>query len=453
MTSQAVEVDVLGPEADAAPHDDPAAPAGAVPTVTSTSQAAARVSKLVRVLRRRVLADDPEYREYATMSVSPDAGAMVNYIFATTGDDPTPEAVFEQLRWGGLLVYAARDAREVEQIQQRFNLRGGFIIDRKVEAFRSGFLGLPIPGLSTRGHYFAARKVELIQRGQMTDRFTYNVRLVLHPQHGYVVLKEVPELANVAWRLQQKHPDVDSDTIAKRAAKLVDSVFPVFLTREAAILKLLQRDMPPPYNDRIPKVVDLEKDQRGFVRRLYLNWLRMGGEPLPQIEFAKQSADLLRVLHDKGGMIHLDLRLDNIVISRGKVSFVDFGSAVRVGEDLTESPLLTSLFEEMMRTSQIQRLLGKWKDAGKITSKVISEKHRKVDKAIDFFYLAVQMNRPHYNPEFRGLVRFDKESQEANLISALTGTILRPQDPEHPQFKSAADILKGLERVERELRS
>src|SRR5581483_4355134 len=97
------------------------------------------------------------------------------------------------------------------------------------------------------------------------------------------------------------------------------------------------------YDKRVPHLIDMEKDDRGFVRRLRMNWLRNGGEPLAHMEFARQSADLLRI-------IHLDLRLDNFVVTPHGVGFVDFGSAVRDNEDLSRNPLLQSLFGELMRT-------------------------------------------------------------------------------------------------------
>src|SRR6185295_5844733 len=99
-------------------------------------------------------------------------------------------------------------------------------------------------------------------------------------------------------------------------------------------------------------------------------------------------------------------RLDNVVITEHGVSFVDFGSAVRVGEEFPEASLLFNLFDEMMRTSQIQRMLGKMTQRGEVTSEHIVASHQRVDKAVDFFYLAVQINAPLANPDFRGLVEF-----------------------------------------------
>jgi hypothetical protein len=142
-----------------------------------------------------------------------------------------------------------------------------------------------------------------------------------------------------------------------------------------------------------------------------------------------------------------------VVITEHGVGFVDFGSAVRVGEDFPESSLLSNLFEEMMRTSQIQRMLGKMSDAGQVTSEEIKGSYQRVDKAVDFFYLAVQINNPHANPDFKGLVDFDKNSPEARELSALTAEILRPADPKNATFKSARQILQGIQAIETRLHS
>ena len=185
-----------------------------------------------------------------------------------------------------------------------------------------------------------------------------------------------------------------------------------------------------------------------------MNWLRNGGQALAQIEFARQSADLLRVLHDKVGIIHLDLRLDNIVITENGVGFVDFGSGrARYGENIRGNPLLSTLFDELMRTSQIQRMLEKMKNSGSVTSPVISEAHRKVDKAVDLFYLAVQINSPHANPDLRDLIKYDPESDEARGLAQLTEEILTPANPLNPPYRTAQDVLRGIERLKDQLKS
>jgi serine/threonine protein kinase len=260
-------------------------------------------------------------------------------------------------------------------------------------------------------------------------------------------VKQVPTLEMVMNRLRAKWPELSPELIEKRARKFSDKIFPVFLTREAAILKIVNRDLPPQYAQRVPNLLEMEKDEKGFARRLHLSWLRNGGEPLTQLEFARQSADLLRALHDDVGVMHLDLRLDNFVITPAGVGFVDFGSAVRVDENLKQSPLLSNLFEELMKTSEIQRMLFRMTRTGEVTSEALSGGLHKVDKAVDCFYLAVQISSPHANPELKDLITYDKKSPEARMISRFTEAILRPPDPAKPPFRSAADILRGIEQL------
>ena len=117
-------------------------------------------------------------------------------------------------------------------------------------------------------------------------------------------------------------------------------------------------------------------------------------------------------------------------------------------ENLKQSPLLSSLFEELMRTSEIQRMLFRMTRTGEVTSEAISGGLHKVDKAVDCFYLAVQISSPHANPDLKDLIRFDKESPEARRLSRLTEQILRPADPARPAFRSAADILRGIRQLQ-----
>jgi hypothetical protein len=413
-------------------------------------------AQLVRAVIRGALSRDTEFARYAgRTSESPNAVAgFLDYLFATPGDQAAPEFVFDRLRWGGLIVYASWDPEQVQRIATQFGAKVGFTVERSPTFIRQTFFGLPLPW-GNRVHFFAARKTQLIFPGTMTDRFTYDVQLVRKATgtQPWVVQKQIPEYSNVLWRLRERFADASMELVANRARKLVDKVFPVFLTREAAFLNILQRDLPKQYADRVPKVLSLDKDKRGLVRRMELNWLRNGGPQLTQLQFAQQSTDLLRALHDVAQIIHLDLRLDNFVITDHGVGFVDFGSAVRVGEDLSESQMLTTLFEEMMQTSSIQRMLGKMKKAGRVTSRIITASHQKVDKAIDLFYLAVQINSPHKNPDFRDLVRFDAASPEAATLATLTDQVLRPDDPENPTYRSAADVLVALNRVAQQLQT
>ncbi|MEM8714699.1 MAG: hypothetical protein AAGE92_02825, partial [Cyanobacteria bacterium P01_G01_bin.4] len=188
---------------------------------------------------------------------------------------------------------------------------------------------------------------------------------------------------------------------------------------EAAFLKILERDLPEPYRCRVPRLLDVQKDDKGFVRKLSMNWLRTGTTRFTQLEFAHQAAELLTVMHDHAKVMHLDLRLDNFVLTDDGVGFVDFGSAVRIGEDLQQSPMLTSLFGEMMRTSQIQRMLGHMIQRGDVHNPAFKAAHHNVSPALDSYYLAVTINRPKHNPLFAHLIDHNKQSPQAKALTAL----------------------------------
>lgn len=415
-------------------------------------------ARLVGAIRRHLWKRDAEYRRYWARNSESGCAELLDYLFVTPADKPAPADLFTRLRWGGLVVFVAPTEAEARSAAEGFRGREGFIVDAEPQVLGLGPLGLKLPGL--RGWYFAARKVQLVQPGRFTDRFTYQVELVRgKPANGeaagsggYVVRKEVPSLEQVVDRLRERFPDADQETVVSRARKLVEKVFPVLLTREAAFLNILQRDLPSCYAQRVPSVLHSEKDERGLVRRLHLTWLRNGGEPISQLEFARQGADLLQALHDRAGIIHLDLRLDNFVITERGVGFVDFGSAVRVDEDLQQSKMLQTLFDEMMYTSESQKRLAKMTRKGKVTSSAISRGLNRVDKAVDLFCLAVEMNEPHLHPDLKALVNYCPESAEARALAKLTSTIMAPADPNNPPFQSARDILQGIERVNAKLR-
>jgi len=420
--------------------------------------------KWMRLVAARAFGDDPEYRRYGTLPdgaaatrfTAADSAPPKDFLFAFEGEPHDPDEIFTRLRWGGQFVYASRHGRRVAEMNERFGQRG-FETMPRTGMIRQPRFGLSIPLLSKKVHYFVARKVNLVLPKQTTDRFTYHVQLVPadRPATGYVVLKEVPSVARVMARLRHKFPDAPVDLIEKRALKFTEKIFPLFLTREAALLQILQRDLPAAYARRVPRAVGIEHDARGYVRRLKMTWLRSatpGGRPLSQLEFAKQAADLLNMVHERVGIIHLDLRLDNVVITEFGVGFVDFGSAVRVGENIQGNPLLANLYDELMRTSQIQRMIEKMSLSGAVTSQLITGAYGRVDKQVDLFYVAMQMTQPLNNPDFRGLVAFDPTTKEAEALSLLKEEVLKPRDPQRPTYKTAADLFRGLLRIEQELK-
>jgi hypothetical protein len=409
--------------------------------------------KLLSAAIDHLFVHDAEFERFA-LGANNDPSDQVDFLLAVEDETHDPDGVFGQLRWGGQFIYVSRDRERVESLAERYRQRGFLPIHNAVP-LRLKRWGLRLRGWSPRAWCFVARKVFIIRPREISERFTYHVQLVPRHTHngGFVVMKEIPSLERVIGRLRARFTDLPFAVIERRALNFTEKVFPLFLTREAAMLKVLERDLPREYAHRVPHVLGLEKDHRGYVQRLWMNWLRNSGPALSQMEFARQFAELLYVLHDKAGVVHLDLRMDNIVISGGEVGFVDFGSSVRLGENIAGNTLLSTLFEELMRTSQIQRMLERMTKTGSVTSAVLREGYGKVDKAVDLFYMAMQISAPTGNPDLRGLIKWTAGSPEANALSRLRREILRPPDSDNPTYRTAHDILEGIERLEHDLRT
>lgn len=369
---------------------------------------------------------------------------QTDWLIATPDRPHRPRCVFERLHWGGQFVFVAHDHRRVVALSRLYH-RKGFTIEQPIGTIGRRCLGIP---LGRRAYFFVARKTAMVQPGHYSDRFTYDVQLERLPGGDeYVVVKKVPTMEDLLRRLESRTREAKSARLIKHARQLHDTIFPVFLTREAAFLKILQRDLPEPFRRRVPRIVKLERDDRGYVQRLELNWMRRAAERMSHIDFAVQAAELLQQLHERARVIHLDLRLDNFVITDDGVGFVDYGSAARVGENLAASPLLSNLFGHIMRTSQIQRMLDHMAGTGAVTSELITNSRQKVDKAIDLFYLAVQIERPDTNPYTRELVRYEPRSREAALISDLCAQVLRPGDPKRPAYSSIREVVAALHEI------
>lgn len=404
---------------------------------------------LIDTVIQRCLAADEEYQNFGAAQ---DAKGMADFRFAADSDLHDPVKLFPAIRWGGQFVYCSRQAEAVAAAADRF-ARYGFELETPPTHIKQPYRFFPLMGRKV--HYFRARKMQLIPPGDITDRFTYMVELSAEKERtagGYVVTKRVPTDEWVINRLKRRWPELPYELVEKRARKFTEKIFPLFLTREAAILKILQEHLSPEYRNRVPVPVYVEKDSRGFVRVLQMNWLRNGGKPLSQYQFALQAADLLRAVHDAAEVIHLDLRLDNMVVTPAGVGFVDFGSAVRVGEDISSNPLLATLYGELMKTSHIQRMLDQMTISGHVTAEHFCNSRGRIDKSVDVFYLAVQFNSPHDNPDLKELIEFKPGSDEARCLGKLTKEILAPPDPSAPSIRSARDVLKALESVGRTLK-
>jgi len=401
----------------------------------------------------RVIASETEALRLKRSCRAFSRSTLSDYLFASTDEAADPREVFEHLRWGGQFVFVTHQKRHLQAVLDRYAAMPEFVVETQPQALMEPRRGWRRLAFQRRHYFFVARKVLLARTDEGTDRHSYDVRLIgsPHGREGYVVLKRTPTQEEALHRLALRFPDASEAALRKAAAKLVQKVFPLFLTREAAFLKILQRELPTAYQARVPRVLHMEKDERGFVSQLHLSWLRLGGGTLSHIAFARQAADMLRVLHDTVRVMHLDLRLDNFVITEDGVGFVDFGSAVRVGENVNQSAMLGKLFNEMICNSQIQRDLRRLLERGSVTSNLFINSYRKLDRAIDLFYLVLQMNQPHKNPDFRGLVAYESSSRAARELSRLSREILRPNDPASPPFRTADDVLHGIEHVQRSL--
>lgn len=437
-----------------APADAPAATVDRLSAANGAAAPAPRpVDRLIEAVRRQVLARSLAGRPHGRAGDPALGDRLVDGLVATGREPQVPDEIFRRLRWGGLFCYVAEDARAVHRLAEAYDNKRGFILEQPPTHIWHAPLGLRLPPLANRGHYFVARKTQLAQAGDVTDRFTYLVDLVPHAPSpwGYVVRKRVPDREYLIWRLAQTYPDLGRAELERRARNLAEQIFPMFLTREAAFLKLLERHLPEEHRGRVPALLQVNKDHRGYVHELYMNWMRHRVEPIDHLELARQSIELLCALHDHVGIMHLDLRLDNVVLGERGVGFVDFGSAVRIGEQLHRSDMLHSLFDEMMQTSQIQRLLGRMLERGEITNEAIRGVHGKVDKTVDVFYLALQINQAHHHPELKHLIRHDPESPATRHLERLTAAVLRPKNPHKSSYKTAADLRRGIDRVERKL--
>jgi hypothetical protein len=409
-------------------------------------------------VKRKVLDVDPEFHHFEQTSSLVKSAGLLNCLITTEGESHDADVAFDRLRWGGQYVCVSSRKREILGLPEKF-AELGFELERGPSFVRTEW-GLPI--ISPKAHYFIARKTTLIRPREFSDRFTYQVQLErkddAHAEgppgtEHWVVRKEVPTYERILARLRFKAPNLPITTLERRARKFADQIFPLFLTREAAMLKIIERDCPKEYIHRFPRVIDLEKDENGYVKRMRTTWLRNGGRALSQLEFARQSAELLHVLHDRIGIIHLDLRMDNMVVTENGVGFVDFGSAVRVNENIQGNAVLSTLFGELMKTSQIQKMLDRMSNAGSVTSSIIRDAYQRVDKAVDLFYLAVQISQPTANPDLRELIHYEKFSPEAVGLAGLTDAILRPANPNLPRYRTAKDVLDDVIKIDANVKS
>jgi len=245
--------------------DQAAASQKAIPSPTH-AQSAAINSAMDLVIRRR-FAGKPEF-ERTTHGIGPAVHGThdeeVDVLFLTDKDAHHPADVFDRLRWGGQVVVISKSRRAIEDAVETYRTwrihpgeRGAWIIEQPLGIEKKYLLNLRLLGWRTPIYFLIARKILLVPPGKTSDRFTYNVYLEKNSQSGhYEVVKEVPTQERVLARLREKFPDADEETLRRRARKFTEKIFPVFLTRETAILRLLQRDLPKKYRNKVPHVLN-----------------------------------------------------------------------------------------------------------------------------------------------------------------------------------------------------
>ena len=396
----------------------------------------------------KVFANDEEYLSFGMKQHARD---LADFVFATERDDCDPSRVFPHIRWGGQFVFATDSLPKMRSIAKRFS-DYGFIVERPDATVLDGWKFWPL--LRRKVHYFSARKILHIPKGELTDRFTFEVELsvVREKSNGqHVVTKRVPSIEWVMNRLRNRNTGLSEQEMSRRAQQLIRNILPIFLTREVAIMRRLQERLPEEYRSRVPHTTHYERDDRGLVTLLQVNWLRNGGEAISQMDFAVQATQLLHLVHEKAGVIHLDLRLDNMVVTPQGVGFIDFGSSVHTDEDLAASPTTARIFNDLMRTCQVQRVMHKMIEAGHVTSPYFTNAVYKPEKAVDLFYLTLQFTNPHENPDLKDLIQYTPNSADDYALHKLTRRLFAPDRPEKAEHTSAGSVANALRIIKKRL--
>ena len=176
--------------------------------------------RLVAAAQRRWLRGDLS-RRLSSRAGQSTQGRFVDVLTATPGEPKLPDEAFARLHWGGVFLYVGDNEKSVQNLAEAYDGKRGFILEEDVTPVHALTCGLRIPGLTPHGFAFLARKTQLIQPGDFTERFTYHVELTRCAKSpdapdGYVVTKRVPTIDNLLGRLQHKFPDVSPDDLRKR---------------------------------------------------------------------------------------------------------------------------------------------------------------------------------------------------------------------------------------------
>ena len=136
----------------------------------------AETERWVRLLLEQKLKSEAVGRQVGRSSDAEDDG-MVDLRLAGLGEPKQPDEIFDRLRWGGLFACVDSNPERVGKIMQQYDGRHGFVLEQGFDELWGGPMGLRIPGITPRAFCFVARKTHLVPPGQVTDRFTFDVKL------------------------------------------------------------------------------------------------------------------------------------------------------------------------------------------------------------------------------------------------------------------------------------
>jgi len=133
---------------------------------------------------------------------------------------------------------------------------------------------------------------------------------------------------------------IDEAIIEKRSRKLSKKIVPLFLTREAAMLRIWS-GYAARYAGRVTSVGYWKRTRAATSGGSPDELLRNGGRELAQTEFSISCAELLHVLHDYSGPYHMDSAEINRNHGARRSGFVfDSVRAVTSGKNISGNPLL-----------------------------------------------------------------------------------------------------------------
>ncbi len=284
------------------------------------------------------------------------------------------------------------------------------------------------------------------------NRTTFQIDLV-RSAGGWIVRKEVPDISVIIERLKQKLAGRHSERLTAIAGIIDSDILPLILTREAAILNLLEEKLPAEYRRRVPRVLAVHTDGRGLVRQCDMTFLDSNSGPrLSHLEFARQAAELLHAIHHHAGVLHMDIEPENVLITRHGVSLVDFDSATREHRPQPACSRLNRTFQLVRRNGRLTRLISHQLEAGKLGPNWYNHlKPAAPSRGADMFRLALLINMPQFGSALRTRVYHYPESPDTQALDRLTAAILRPKQPERTDCKTAADLLRGITRIEQTL--